>query len=73
MNNNELKNYFNIVTCHFKDFLFEEDEFHWQHARIDGGHYTCMRFDNEVKIFSGVIHHSMFHHSSIKPVLEFEM
>lgn len=68
---NELKNFFSTVTCNFKDFLSEEDDFHWQHARIDGDHYTCIRFDNEVRIFKGVIHQSMFFHSSIKPELEF--
>lgn len=69
----EIKNYFSTITNNFTDFSnVNEDMYYWEYSvPIDGKSYTCMRHENEVIIFYGIIQESLFNH--IEPLIKFEL
>jgi len=69
---NILKNFFSTVTVNFKKFPeVDEDLYYHTRSKIDGSTYTCMRHDNEVRIYNGDIHEHLYW--EVEPIIKFEV
>jgi len=66
-----LKNFFSTVTANYKFFYKEDDGYEWSTCRIDGESYTCMKYENKIRIFQGTVHYKCFNEGLI--LTEFEL